>query len=150
MWEHELFLKFNMREASVHVPLLISVPGAAPGVRPELVAHIDLFPTICDLVAADCPDSVQGRSLKPLLNAESAPDDWRDAVFSQIGDVQMIRTATEKLNVYGGEVGEYFDLAADPKEFYNRIDDASCSARISGLLDRLRTWEETHTPNPSV
>jgi hypothetical protein len=33
-------------------------------------------------------------------------------VFSQIGDVVMIRTETEKLNVYGDESGEYFDLAA--------------------------------------
>ena len=63
MWEHELFLKFNMREASVHVPLLIADPRVGPGVRGELVEHIDLFSTICELIGAECPDSVQGRSL---------------------------------------------------------------------------------------
>ena len=95
--------------------------------RDELVEHIDLFPTICDLIGAEVPDSAHGRSLKPLLDGETAPDDWRDAVFSQIGDTQMIRTETEKLNVYQGEAGEYFDLSEDPKEFYNRIEDEKIS-----------------------
>jgi arylsulfatase A-like enzyme len=147
MWEHELFLKFNMREASVHVPLLISDPRVVAGVRSELVEHIDLFPTICELVGAECPDSVQGSSLKPLLGSEPAPGDWRDVVFSQIGDVQMIRAETEKLNVYGGEVGEYYNLAEDPKEFYNGIGDGTCGERISALHERLKDWEATHAPD---
>ena len=67
MWEHELFLKFIMYEASVHVPLLIQVPGVAPGVRTELVEHVDLFPTICELVGAEAPGTVQGTSLCPLV-----------------------------------------------------------------------------------
>lgn len=146
MWEHELFLKFNMREASVHVPLLISDPRVGAGVRGELVEHIDLFPTICDLVGAECADSVQGRSLVPLLGEEPAPEDWRDAVFSQIGDVQMIRTETEKLNVYGGEAGEYYNLEEDPKEFYNGIGDEACAGRVSALYERLRDWEVAHAP----
>ena len=66
-WEHAMFLKFNMREASVHVPLVIDAPGVSSGIRLDLVEHIDLFPTICDLMGADTPDSVQGRSLRRLL-----------------------------------------------------------------------------------
>ncbi|MGD2175305.1 MAG: sulfatase-like hydrolase/transferase, partial [Candidatus Brocadiaceae bacterium] len=50
MWEHELFLKFQMHEASVHVPLLMYDPRRGPGVRSELVEHIDLFPTIYELI----------------------------------------------------------------------------------------------------
>ena len=144
MWEHEMFLKFNMREASVHVPLLISDPRIRSGVRGEFVEHIDLFPTICDLIGADIPDSVHGRSLKPLLDGEPPPDDWRDAVFSQIGDTQMIRTETEKLNVYQGEAGEYFDLAEDPKEFYNRIEDERYQERVGVLFERVKAWERAY------
>ena len=36
-----MFLKFNMREASVHVPLLISDPRMQSGGRDEMVEHID-------------------------------------------------------------------------------------------------------------
>jgi len=95
MWEHRMFLKFCMYEASVHVPLFISIPGTGPARRSELVEHVDLFPTICDLVGAETPDDVQGRSLLPLLSTGPAPVDWRDAVFSQIRGVQMMRTHDE-------------------------------------------------------
>jgi choline-sulfatase len=141
MWEHELFLKFVMREASVHVPLLIDAPGVESGVRSELTEHVDLLPTLCDLVDASIPETVQGRSLAPLLGTDPAPTGWRDAVFSQIGDVQMIRTADAKLNVYGGEPGEFYDLESDPHEFYNRIADPACATTISDLHARLQAWE---------
>ena len=139
-WEHELFLKFNMREASVHVPLLIDIPGRDADARSELVEHIDLFPTLCDLVGAEIPESVQGRSLVSSIENGKPDDEWRDAVFSQIGDVQMVRTETEKLNVYAGESGEYFNLAEDPKEFHNRIAEPACRDRVGELRSRLDQW----------
>ena len=139
-WEHEMFLKFNMREASVHVPLLIDIPGRKPDTRTELVEHVDLFPTICDLVGVDTPDCVQGRSLVPSIERGAPEGEWRDAVFSQIGNVRMIRTETEKLNVYGEESGEYFNLGNDPKEFQNRIGDAECAGRVTALRDQLDRW----------
>jgi choline-sulfatase len=146
MWEHELFLKFVMREASVHVPLLIDAPGVAPGVRRELVEHVDLFPTLCELVGAPVPETVHGRSLGPLLGETPAPAGWRDAVYSQIGNVQMIRTAGEMLNVYAGQPGEFFDLHSDPDEFYNRVADPECAGTIAHLHARLRAWEAANQP----
>jgi arylsulfatase A-like enzyme len=141
MWEHELFLKFVMREASVRVPLLIDVPGVEPGVRHEFAEHVDLFPTLCELAGAPIPDPVQGRSLVPLLGDAPAPGDWRDAVYSQIGDVYMVRTDEYKLNVYGGEPGELYNVRDDPREFYNRIDDPACADTIRTLSARLAEWE---------
>ena len=79
--------------------------------------------------------------MKPLLDGEPPPDDWRDAVFSQIGNTQMIRTETEKLNVYQGEAGEYYDLAKDPKEFYNRIEDERYQQRVDVLFEQVKAWE---------
>jgi len=142
MWEHKMFLKFCMYEASVHIPLLIHIPGKKSGVRSELVEHIDLFPTICDLVGADCPGTVQGRTLVPLLGDDPAPRDWRNAVFSQIGDVEMIRTKEWKLNVYGGQPGELYHLRNDPKEFDNRIADPQHSDTVQSLFERLKEWEK--------
>jgi len=140
-WEHAMFLKFNMREASVHVPLLIDVPGVAAGTRSELTEHIDLFPTICDLVGTDVPDGVQGRSLLPSIREGAPGPGWRDAVFSQIGDIKMIRTESEKLNVYGDESGEYYNLSADPREFQNLIGDGGSADRVTALRARLDRWQ---------
>lgn len=140
MGEHGMFLKFNMREASVHVPLLIADPRREPGVRPELVEHIDVLPTLCELVGTDCPDTTQGRSLVSLLDG-SRPASWRDAVFSQIGNVQMVRTERWKLNVYDGVPGELFDMQGDPDEFCNRIGDPTCGDTIRELAACVKEWE---------
>lgn len=142
LWEHELFMKYMMYEGSTHVPLLISAPGVQPGVRDEFVEHIDLFPTICEMAGAPIPASVQGRSLVPLLGDHPAPPDWRDAVFSQINIIQMIRTHRWKLNLYSGEPGELFDLQNDPEEFHNRVADADCRETVKSLSARLHQWEE--------
>lgn len=146
MWDHQLFLKGCMYEGSVHVPLLVSVPGAAAGQRSELVEHIDLFPTICDLVGAQTPQSVQGRSLLPLLGRGPAPPDWRRAVFAQLDDLQMIRTEDWKLNLYGERPGELYDLKNDPGEFRNLVAAGEHEQTLEELHSRLREWERSNGP----
>jgi N-acetylglucosamine-6-sulfatase len=54
-------------EPSTRVPLLISGPGIpARGVSGELVANIDLAPTVLDLAGATAGKTVDGRSLLPF------------------------------------------------------------------------------------
>ncbi len=143
MWENELFLKFIMREGATHVPLLIKAPGIQPGTCHELAEHIDIFPTICEFTGAERPDSVHGRSLLPLLEGQ-APEDWRDAVFSQIGNVQMIRTREWELNVYDGQPGELFNLVNDRAETRNLIGRPEHSDTVAHLFRRVRDWEAAH------
>lgn len=145
-WEHGLFTKFCMYEASVHVPMVISLPGAKPGVRDGFVEHVDVFPTICDLFGIDVPDGVQGRSMLSLAETDETPSAWRKAVFSQIGTLQMIRTRDWKLNVYGGEPGDLYDLNADPAEFHNLVADPAYSEVRDRMLDALRDWAHENRP----
>ncbi len=152
MWEHELFLKFNMYEGSVHVPLLVDIPGVSPGVRKELVEHVDIFPTICDLVGADIPPTVQGRSLEPLLDEGTTPAGWRDAAFSEMRGsdgtlLQMVRTGSSKLITYDGVPGEFYDLEEDPGELDNRLSDPRYKETASRLLGRMKEWERDTEPN---
>ncbi|MBU7003932.1 MAG: sulfatase-like hydrolase/transferase [Theionarchaea archaeon] len=145
LWEHELFLKFNMYEASVHVPLLVDIPGNPPGIRGELVEHVDIFPTICDLLGVEIPGTVQGRSLAPLL--EGGPSaEWREAIFSQIRDVQMVRTKDMKLVLYAGKPGELYDIERDPCELDNLVTDPGYASTIESLRDRILDWERTNAP----
>ena len=142
MWEHELFLKFNMYEASVRVPLLIDVPQGNPDVRSELVQHIDVFPTLCELLDITRPTSVQGASLVPLLSNGLTSDGWRDTVFSQISNVQMARTEEWKLNVYDGTPGNLYDLKNDPQEFHNKIADPDCAHTVKSLMNGIKEWQQ--------
>ncbi len=143
LYEHEVFLKYITRESSIHVPLMIHVPGAPPGRREELIEHVDLFPTVCDLAGLETPEPVQGRSLRPLLEGRPA-DTWRDAVFSEIDDeaghITMVRTDRWKLNLYDEGPDELFDLENDPGEFFNRQGDKACAQIEADLRSRLESW----------
>lgn len=61
-------------EETLHVPLLVRVPGIAKAKReiPDLARGIDVLPTLLEL--ADLPGrNLEGRSLLPLLRGESLP-----------------------------------------------------------------------------
>ena len=63
--EHGLFVY----DEAIHVPLIIKQESNAGAGRrvADLVQHVDLVPTILDLVKAPVPGGLRGRSLKPLL-----------------------------------------------------------------------------------
>ena len=137
LWEHQIFLKKCMYEGSVHVPLFVSVPGVAPTDRNELVEHVDLFPTICTLLGAPIPESVQGRTLTPLLGPDPKPVDWRPSVFAQVDDLKMIRTDDWKLNLHAEVPGELYDLNEDCGEYYNVLDEPGSARIVEDLQRRL-------------
>ena len=68
----------SLDESALHVPLLVKQPDAEGGGRrvAMTVQHIDLLPTVLDLVRAPIPSGLRGRSLRPVLDGdEDALDD---------------------------------------------------------------------------
>lgn len=66
--EHgELTHSYFAYNSTLWVPLIIVGPGINPGRRSEYVAHIDIFPTICDYLGLRPPAHLQGLSLVPLF-----------------------------------------------------------------------------------
>lgn len=47
----------------------------------SLVQQLDLFPTLCEVIAAEKPEWLQGRSLLPLLRGEA--EEIHDAIFTE-------------------------------------------------------------------
>jgi tetratricopeptide (TPR) repeat protein len=60
-------------DRSLHVPLIVKQPGEAGAGRrvPQPVQHIDLLPTLLDVVRAPMPSDVRGRSLRAILDKTS-------------------------------------------------------------------------------
>ncbi len=58
------FLAYN---EVIWIPLIIRLPGITVGQIDEYVSHIDIFPTICDLLDIKKPPFLQGISLLPAL-----------------------------------------------------------------------------------
>ncbi|MGQ9802030.1 MAG: sulfatase-like hydrolase/transferase [Candidatus Saccharicenans sp.] len=62
------YLAYN---STLHVPLIIQAPGFKGG-RSEatVVSHLDIFPTVCELLGLKKPAGLQGRSLLPALRGK--------------------------------------------------------------------------------
>jgi len=110
-------------EEIVRVPLLVRVPGSRQGaVSTTHAQSVDLMPTLLDYVGLRIPDSVQGDSMRGIIDG-TYEDDERPA-FSErgrgLGARRMIRAGTWKYCVsIGPKRGirkELYDLAEDPHE----------------------------------
>ena len=68
--------------ATLWVPLLVSFPGIRPAEVADNVGHVDIFPTICDLLGLEKPTGLQGLSLLPLIQGGRLPA--RDIYFEAL------------------------------------------------------------------
>jgi arylsulfatase A-like enzyme len=83
--EHGYGGKCLLYDPSIRVPLIVYDPRIAATQRgrslKELVVSQDVAPSILDLCGIQAPDSMQGRSLRPLLKGE--PSTWRNDLFCE-------------------------------------------------------------------
>lgn len=166
--EHGWYDKRFMYEPSLRVPLLIRYPrGARAGqVASQMVCNIDYAPTILDLAGLKPPGSMQGRSLRPILEGKP-PRDWRRSMYyayyedswklagkgkeamsdpsfqyftaHRVSPHRGVRTERYKLIEYYAENGYYemFDLLKDPNELVNVYDDPAVGRERSALRGEL-------------
>ena len=85
--------KATLYDRGLGVMLIMRGPGGFSGghVRDGLVSHIDVYPTLCDVVGAERPDFLQGTSLMPLVRGEV--DEVNDAIFAGIDLARRLRAS---------------------------------------------------------
>ena len=142
-------------EGGTHVPAFWRWNGKlGEGVDiPALAAHIDLYPTLCELAGVQIPDGVQkidGRSLLPLLEDPRAA--WPDRqLFVHVGrwekgedpnESKYAKSAvrTQRWRLVNNR--ELYDIAADP---YEKTDVAGKHPEVVADLREAydRWWDET-------
>ena len=141
----------NLYEASIRVPLVIRLPGAAHAgaERSQMIEMVDLFPTICDLLDVPHPEDAQapaGRSLAPVVADPQA--EHRSVVHAMLLEGQMARSRDLKLNFYADDTCELYDLAADPGEMINRYHDPAYRDRREELLEEIARFLIRHPRVP--
>ena len=123
---HGLQGKQNLYEHTWRVPFIVKGPGIEAGTRVQGNSYLhDVLPTLCDLAGIDAPDSIEGKSLKPVLTGEK--EVIRDTLYGvycggtkpgmrsvKKGDWKLI-----KYDVMDGQVREtqLFNLKENPHEF---------------------------------
>ncbi len=137
--EHGIWEKQKFYEASARVPLIVRFPRRFAGGRvvTENVNHCDLFATLCELAGIPAPAGLDSRPLVGLLNGQA--DGWDNESVSQFGPHNvMIKRDELKYQYYGPEMPEVlFDLAADPAERIDFIDDPAHAGAVAAFRRRL-------------
>lgn len=93
-----------MQDCIMRVPLILHAPGLPSGVRVEsLTEHVDLCPTMLELLGIEGDWGIHGESLLPIIRGERR----KDAVFADGGHEAEMRervNATTHKEVGGGRV----------------------------------------------
>ncbi|HEX6883801.1 MAG TPA: sulfatase [Planctomycetota bacterium] len=143
-------------QEQLHVPLVVHASDGSLGPRvvEELVGHVDLFPTLVEVLGLRLSGHeplFEGRSLWPLLEGREVPWSPR-AVFAQRrppeGEddpehelVYSVQDERHKLIVQEPGTDELYDLVADPREARNLGGDHADATRLRAALDvRLRAF----------
>ena len=132
--EHGLIDKRTAYEASIRVPLL----GVCPQLWPpgttvkEVVANIDIAPTILEAADLETPDQMDGLSFLELAAGKLKPSQWRQNLlyeyyweynFPHTPTTFALRTQRYKFIQYHGiwDLDELYDMENDPHEEHNLI-----------------------------
>ena len=130
-------------ESTLRVPLVIYAPGAMPhGVRRDPARHVDIAPTILDLLSIPLPKGLDGRSLRA-----ASTDDNDGSYFEALSGALNRGWAPPRGVIRHGlkyialPIPELYDLAADPGELHNlaaaRLED------VRTLQARLQAFPTT-------
>jgi arylsulfatase A-like enzyme len=130
--EHGLGGKCFLYKEDLNIPLIVydpRLPATNGGqVRDDFVLVPDLAPTMLDLAGTDIPDTMQGRSLTPLLRGDNPQ--WRDQFATeQLMDIQNY-PRSESLRSREWVYIRYFKRTEDP---------AQADLMFRGTLDDYRT-----------
>ncbi len=132
--EKNRFAKHSLWERATRVPLIIAGPGLPENQRCKQPAGlIDMYPTLVDLCGYDVPASLQGHSLKPLI--ENPDGDWPHAVLTTYGrNNHSIRSRHYRYTRYEDGSEELYDHRSDPNEWHNLAGDE----KYNPVKERLR------------
>jgi len=165
--QHSMYQKMEMYEEAVKVPFVIKVPGEQPGCVNEVISHLDVRPTLCQLAqvngvngadaagtasaadaanAAGLPDG-DGISLIPAIREKKGDEDR--IVYSQYsgnpgyGTIRRMAVSKRYKYVFDGQYEhELYDLEKDPHEMENVAGNEEYKEVLDQMYGACRKWHE--------
>ena len=137
-------------ESTLRVPLVVIGPAVQPRVIQATVRHVDVVPTLLDLLGQPIPAALNGRSLAPLLfgKGDEAPADaYFEAISASLnrGWAPLRGLISGRYKYIDLPIQELYDLEADPLEAVNLA--AKQPATIKELQGKLAA---IHRPGERV
>ena len=134
------FLAYN---ATLWIPLIITRPGLAHRVVDAPVSHMDIFPTVCELLGVETPDQIQGTSLVGAMNG--GPVGTQPIYFESLTPFYSMGWAPVSGFINRGEkfidspVPEIYDLGKDFAEVANLAGPATAETKRKELGALVRS-----------
>jgi arylsulfatase len=144
--DHHLWRKTYAYEGSARTPLIVCPPrGSAIHQSSAPVAQQDLMPTMLQIAGTDIPDTVEGRSLLPLLDQEPEAAGWRAFMHGEHArcydaghGMQYLTDGREKYIWYTQSGHEQlFDLDRDRQELEDLARNPAHAQRVAAWRERL-------------
>ncbi len=131
---------YDLYAPQTRVPLVMRVPGTQPRRIDMPVGHVDILPTIANLVGAEPSREMMGRSLIDLITGEH-PDDEDRWVFQQLsyeGNNELRGAANHQChviyNISPHPSWELYRIDIDPAQERDRIGDPGPCAEGPAVL----------------
>ncbi|MEN8008125.1 MAG: sulfatase [Candidatus Krumholzibacteriota bacterium] len=150
---------YTLYQEQLHVPFIIHDPSRPTGQRLDSVTrHVDVLPTLLEMLHINYDQSGQGQSLVPLLDGRDSGEEEVD-VLAEVS-LMAIKTVRQRSLTVGDwkliegiipkETVELYDLRQDPGEQQNlaAIDSAKTEelrTRLADLLASLPAAKGTTT-----
>ena len=121
------YYTLSLFDEMIHVPLLFAGNLIKPRVITKQVRHIDIFPTICELLDIPLDVKISGKSLVSLSNEslqEENPNYLHTMPYQKLSPLDMIGLRTSKYKYFRAarnlkENVNLYDLSNDPYENNN-------------------------------
>jgi len=171
MGDHGLLEKRALYEEASRVPLLFKIPwmGKNQKIIDGSVSHIDLVPTLLDLIGEEVPDHLQGKSRKRVFEGlddlegnhvivqwngfGETPDrnlgsksinnlnasPWRSIIIDRL-----------KLNLCATDKPELFDLNQDEFEEKNVFDKYEYRNSVIQLYKSMKNWQKVSEDTAAI
>ena len=141
--------------STIWVPLIIAFPGGKPLVVDQNVCHVDIYPTVCDLLGLPTPDYCQGISLEPVLRGKKVDDLASRAIYFESLYPYYNRGWAPLSGIIQGDskymdspIPELYDLNLDFDETENQAEGKQLDS-YRNRLERLRE-EQTFSGKASA
>ena len=140
--EHgEMTHSYFAYNSTLHVPLIIAAPGVAPRRVAANVGHVDILPTVCDILGIKLRPILQGRSLAALMKSDRAQD--RALYFESLepylnkGCAPLRGFIRGRMKFMDSPIPEVYDLGIDFVESKNLAPKSDLVA-LRKELDRMK------------
>ena len=139
--EHQLWCKHVTFETALRTPLVVKIPGKTKGEKSNsIIEYIDIYPTLCELLGLEIPETVEGKSLVPIINGQANSKDWavckfKDAVTLIKGDLFYTEWTDDAGVAYERML---FDHTSDPLELDNLAEKIEHQEIVVELSKELR------------